>query len=345
MSSIIRPVKAAKLNFLLESHLPEAVWTFGGALRFDETLHIVTAQLNSVLPQRKPIRVAGCPACNWSLDWYRERRPMPLHVYADWLEKYAANNIGVLLTFDNPCISEDMLDDSYASALLNELVKRDRVHRNAVCVASDLLAAHIRSRYRKLPLICHPNRLIMEQSRRAPALYDKLTEQYDRVCLHPADASRPSIFTAITHPERFDIIINDSLPRNSALRREHLRVLADIRKAPYDMDLCRRRTALAERDNWHTVTKDTLRQKVSCNLTRTESAALYAAGYRSFIIQASQFRNEMTLLWDIFTCILDSRPDISNKTALIASSIMSAMGAPKGELPSGLKSFSFTNYE
>lgn len=345
MSSIIRPVKASELNFLLESYLPEAVWTFGGALRFDRTLNTITTQLSNLLPQRKPIRVAGCPACNWSLDWYQERRPMPLHVYTDWLEKYAADSIGVLLTFDNPCISEDMLEDSYANTLLDELYKRDRVHRNAVCVASDLLAAHIRSRYPKLPLFCHPNRLIMEPARRTPALYNKLAEQYNRVCLHPADASRPAIYTAINHPERFDIIINDSLPRNSALRREHLKVLADIRKAPYNVNLCLRRTTLAERDNWHTVTKDALRQKASCNLTRTESSALYAAGFRSFVIQASQFRNEMTLLWDIFACILDSRPDISNKTALIASSIMSAMGAPKGELPSGLKAFSFSNYE
>ena len=53
----------------------------------------------------------------------------------------------------------------------------------------------------------------------------------------------------------------------------------------------------------------------------------------------------MTLLWDIFACILDYSPELNNKAALIASAIMAAFGAPKNIMSSGLRDFSFTNYE
>ena len=141
------------------------------------------------------------------------------------------------------------------------------------------------------------------------------------------------------------MVVNDPLPRNSALRREHLRLLSEIRKDPYNADLCLRRAQMVERDGWHVVDASALRQKATCNLTRNETAALFAAGFRHYIVQGNQFRNEMTLLWDIFRCTLDYGPQLSNKSALIASSVMAAFGTPKSELPSGLKTFKFTNYE
>lgn len=345
MSSIIRPITVDDIRFMVDQHLPEAVWTFGGALRFDTSLDIIIRNLDRSFPLRKPGRVAGCPACKWSLDWYTERRPMSMTHYGAAIDNYAAQSVGVVLTFDNPYISEDMLNDSYANALLTELYKRDRIHLNAVCVASDLLADHIRKLYPRLPLYSHANRVIAERSKRTADLYNKLAERYDRVCLHPVDGTKPAIYTAINKSENFDIIINDPLPRTAALRREHLMLLAEIRRDPYNADLRQRRISLIERDGWHHITRDALRQKYSCNLTREESAALYAAGYRSFIVQASQFRNEMTLLWDIFQCTLDYSPTLNNKSALIASSVMSAFGAPEADLPSGLRQFSFTNYE
>ena len=345
MSSTIPPVTAKDLQFMVEHHLPEASWTIGGALRFDDSLGIILACMAKDFPLRKPARVAGCPACKWSLDWYTERRPMGLSTYAETLERYAAQSIGVVLTFDNPFVPEEMLQDSYANTLVSELYKRDRVHRNSICVASDLLAAHIRRICPKMPLIAHPNRAICERNKRSAAFYNKLLQQYDHVCLHPVDATRPAIYTAIAEPARCSIIVNDPLPRNSAVRRDHLRLLADIRLDPYNADLSRRRTALVERDGWHTVSRTELRQLATCNLSRQETAALYAAGFRSYIVQGSQFRNEMTLLWDIFACMLDYSPELSNKAALIASACMSNFGKPRYELPSGLRDFSFTNYE
>lgn len=331
--------------FMVENHLPKTQWTFGGAFRYDNSLTVLIDTISKNFPLRKPFSVAGCPACKWSLDWYAERRPMSLPTFVAAIEKYASLNVGVMLTFDNPFITDDMLGDSYCASLVNELYRCDRVRKNCVCVASDRLAARIREICPKLMVCCHPNRLIVEQSRRTPALYNKLADMYTNVCLHPVDATRPSIFTQLEHPEYFSIVVNDPLPRNSALRREHLRLLADIRKDPYNADLCYRRAQMVERDGWHTVDASTLRQKASCNLTRNETAALYDAGFRHYIVQGNQFRNEMTLLWDIFRCTLDYGPELSNKSSLIATSVMAAFGAPQNEMPSGLKAFQFKNYE
>ena len=228
---------------------------------------------------------------------------------------------------------------------MKELYNRDRIRKNAVCVASDALAAKLRAELPKLKIHCHVNRLVMEKSKRSAALYNKLAAQYDRVCLHPADAVKPGIINALENKEKFDIVINDSCLRTCPVRREHTALLADMRRAPYDTELMRRRSDLISRVACQKTNPAELQQKASCNLTREEACALYAAGFRSFIIQAQQFRNEMTLLWDIFHCMLDYSPELCNKAALIASSGMAEFGKASSDLPSGLRQFSFTNYE
>jgi hypothetical protein len=274
-----------------------------------------------------------------------QRRPIAFNAYCNALEAYAKQNVGVILVFDNPNLSEAELNDSYCLGLVQELYNRDRVRKNAVCVASDALAARLRAALPKLRIHCHLNRLVMEKGKRTPALYNKLATQYDRVCLHPADAVKPSITSALENKEKFDIVFNDSCLRTCPVRREHLSLLADMRREPYNTELMRRRSDLIARVACQKMAPAALAQKASCNLTRDEATALYEAGFRSFIIQAQQFRNEMTLLWDIFHCMLDYSPELCNKAALIASSGMAEFGKASSDLPSGLRQFSFTNYE
>lgn len=338
-------VTADQLKFMAEHYLPEARWTLGGAFRFDSSLRIINEFLAHSFPLRRPERAAGTPPCKWSLDWFAQRRPYDLATYGKMLDSYANKNFGVTLVFDNPYITEDMLHDGYANALVNEFYRRDRIRKNAICVASDLLAAFLRQRFPKLPVFCHANRLATESRKRTASLYNKLAHQYDRVCLHPSDAVRPFLYAAIDEPDRFDIIINDPCLRSCPVRRDHIRMLADMRQDPYDMEPMSRRARLIDRNACHDVDASRLKQKATCNLTRKEATALYAAGYRSFIVQSSQFRNEMTFLWDIFHCMLDNSPEISNKNALVTASAIAMLSLPKQKLASGLCGFSFSNYE
>ena len=342
----ITPEQAiANLQFLTRDYMPQATWTVGGALRFDKSLQILNKFLTEMVALRRFHHVAGAPPCAWSLDWFVQRRPIAYDTYCNALETYARQDTGVILVFDNPNLTEQELADPYGLSLVHELHNRDRIRKNAVCVASDALAARLRAEIPSLRIHCHPNRLVMEKGKRTPALYNRLATQYDRVCLHPADAVKPGIVNAIENPARFDVIMNDSCLRTCPVRREHTALLADMRRAPYDTELMRRRSDLIARVGCQKTTPGELCQKASCNLTRDEATALYAAGFRSFIIQAQQFRNEMTLLWDIFQCMLDHSPEICNKAALIASSGMAEFGKASEELPSGLRQFSFTNYE
>ena len=342
----ITPEQAlANLQFLTRDYMPQASWTVGGALRFDKSLQTINQFLTDMVALRRFDCVAGAAPCLWSLDWFVQRRPLAFDAYCNALETYAQQNTGVTLVFDNPNLSAQELEDPYGLSLVRELYNRDRLRKNAVCVANDALAARLRAEIPSLRIHCHPNRLVMEKGKRTPALYNKLASQYDRVCLHPADAVKPGITSAIENKARFDIIMNDPCLRTCPVRREHTALLADMRRAPYDTELMRRRSDLISRVGCQKTTPGELCQKASCNLTREEATALYDAGFRSFIIQAQQFRNEMTLLWDIFQCMLDYSPEICNKAALIATSGMAEFGKPAEVLPSGLRQFSFTNYE
>ena len=336
---------AEKLRELTANYLPDASWTIGGAFRFDSSVQVILSALSNFFPLRKPNRVAGTVPCAWSLDWFVQRRPIPMAEYSQLLENYAKQNIGVLLVFDNPFITADLLEDTYALTLVDELYKRDRARKNAVCVASDLLADHLRARLPHLSIVCHPNRLVNEPNRRTAQLYNKLLQKYTRVILHPADAVRPAIYSAIAEPARLEVVMNDPCHRTCPVRREHMRLLAEMRRTPYNTQLMAQRESLITRNGCHKLDPKALSQKLSCNLTRDEAQALHDAGIRSFIIQGNQFRNEMTLLWDIFQCLLDYSPDIDNKAAVIATSIMAQFGAPSNSMPSGLRKFSFTNYE
>ncbi len=333
------------LRFLVEQDMPEALWTVGGAMRYDRSLLAIANFFTRSLGVRRINNVAAVIPCRWSLDWFVQRRPMGLAEYSALLENYAHAGIGVTLVFDNPFIREEELEDAYALRLVQELYKRDRVRRNAVCVASDLLAARLRAVVPHLPLHCHMNRLVVEQGRRTAALYNKLAGQYNRVCLHSADAAKTSVIAAIAEPARFDVIMNDPCLRTCPVRGEHLRLLAAMRREPYAVDAMRQRSELISRAGCHRVDAATLHQKTTCNLTREEAHALYASGFRSFVVQSQQFRNEMTLLWDIFQCLFHATPELCNKMALIATSAMAEVRPTPCSVPSGLRAFSFTNYE
>lgn len=333
------------LEFLVRDYLPGSRWTIGGAFRFDSSVLEMANFLNNFVLVRTVDCVAGTPACAWSLDWFVERRPMGLQDFTAAVEAYAKADIGVMLVFDNPCITPDLLSDTYGAALLETLYRCDRVRKNSVCVASDALADAIRNTFPKFPVHCHVNRLVMEPRKRTAALYNELAQRYKRVCLHPQDAVRPSITSGIAEPARFDVVMNDPCLRTCPVRREHMKLLAEMRRNPYDMSLCTRRSSLIERTGCHQVDAGRLTQKRSLSLTRQEATALCQAGFRSFIVQGNQFRNEMTLLWDIFECMLDHSPELINKAALITSSATAQFGMAKPKLPSGLRTFSFSNYE
>ncbi len=334
-----------KLSFLIANDMPAARWTVGGAMRYDRSLMAIAGFLTRNLGVRGISTAGAVIPCRWSLDWFAQRRPVPMAEYTAALEQYARAGLGVTLVFDNPFVRDEELEDPYALQLVQELYKRDRVRQNAVCVASDRLAERLRALAPRLPIHCHMNRLVVEKGRRTAALYNRLAEQYASVCLHPADAVKPALIASLASPGRMAAVMNDPCLRTCPARAEHLRLLATIRRDPYGVEPMRQSSELISRVGCRTIDAATLQQKATCNLTRAEAHALYAAGVRSFIVQSQQFRNEMTLLWDIFRCLFDATPEICNKVALIAFSAMGEVRPLPKAVPSGLRAFSFTQQE
>ncbi len=346
--SNISPQEALeKLSYLTHDYMPDSYWTVGGAFRYDRSLFALIQFMRENVGVRVIGRVMGAVPCLWSLDWCVQRRPVGASVYVATLEEYVKAKVGVELVFDNPFISDEDLNDPYALFLVKELARLNKDRRHSIAVANDKLAAHLRKIAPELPIHCHVNRLVMEPMgrTRTTALYNKLLEYYNRVCLHPADAVKPSIFTAITTPQRIDVVLNDPCLRTCPARREHLKILAAMRRAPYDVRNMQQRSDLLNRIGCHRVNPAALHQKAICALTKDESRALYDAGYRMFLIQSQQFRNELTLLWDTLHCMFDATPELSCRVALIAASAMAFPRDGGRGLNSGLKGFSFTNYE
>lgn len=326
------------LEHIVSDHLPHAGWMVEGAFRFDQHLLMLLSFLAQYYPPRQITRALGAPPCAWSLDLYGRRQPMSMDTCTQVFSVYAQVKVGVVLEFDNPLVPAEALEDAFGHRLVQMCLSPtyNTTGRNAVCVASEELAAVLRERYPGLPLICHQNRLIMAMAKRTPAFYEKLGEAYREIILHPRDAVNAALLAQLKQPWKYIAVLNDPVPRNYAARRELLQMLAEQRRRPWDIALDEAKDALATRTGLFSPAG-------SCNLTRDEESALYGVGVRSFLLQSFMFRNELTLFWDMFYHLFRTRPEYSGEAALIASAAMAHLRESVDDLPSGLKNFNFAD--
>lgn len=326
------------MEHVISDHLPQAGWMVEGAFRFDQHLLTLLSFMAQYYPPRQVTRALGAPPCAWSLDLYGRRMPMNTQTCAHVLSVYAQVQVGVVLAFDNPLVAAEDLEDTLGHRLVQLLLtpQYNPTGRNAVCVASEALAAVLRERYPGLPLICHQNRLIMAAVKRTPGFYEKLGESYREIILHPRDAVNAEFISRLKQPWKYIAVMNDPVPRNYAARRELLQMVAEQRRRPWDAALDEAKDALASRTGVFATTG-------SSNLTREEESTLYNAGVRSFMLQSFAFRNELTLFWDMFYHMFRTQPEYAGEAALIASAGMAYIRENVDDVPSGLKLFNFAD--
>ncbi len=327
----------ADYHYLIADHMPEAQFHAGGAFRFDTLLLSLYSYLNTHIKIRRLSRVFGTMPCLWSLDWHHGKGSALEDVeFCRMLDIYAVNKLPVTLVFDNPFVSEEMLDDAYCLGLVEELIRRDKLGQASVCVANDKLREQLKSKHPKLSIIAHPNRVIVEMQKRDAALYNKLLGQYEQVGLHPADAVKSSLTSGISDKHRIFITLNDSCLRTCPVRRNHLQALAKMRMQPYV--------------NTHRISEADLVNKVGCkqlknvmnqsgNLSRASMAQLYEQGYRQFIFQAQTLKSPYTLAYDFLGGLFTVAPEHSHQVATIKSNMLSALSVPVRQLKSGVISF------
>lgn len=317
-------------------HARGASWMVGGLFRYDAHLLTLVNFLATYYPARAVGRVAGVPPCAWTLEQRGRLRPIvELWRYEAVLRSFAEARVGVVAVFDNPSPEPSSFDDPYAHELVRRLLMPEfnPTQRNAVCVACDALAAHLRELYPRLTIICHPNRLIVGAEKRTPEFYETLEKKYNLIILHPRDAVQATVFGGLKHVGRYMAVLNDPTPRNTPTRRDRLRVLAELHRRPWDSSLHRSLVRMDQQSAGGVGSP-------TCNLTQDEEAALYAAGIRAFVIQSSLLRNELTLWYDMLYHMLRTTPELTNKAALIASAALAYIRPEEDDIPTGLSLFS-----
>lgn len=328
-------------RFLVDDYLPEAQFWVGGGLRFDALMLSLKSYMHEHIRVRQLNQVMGVMPCRWSLSWHRNQSQINDSDFCRLLEIYAANSIAFTLCFDNPFITDEMLEDPYGLGLVQELIKRDRLNKNTLCVANDKLRARIKKEHPKLKIIAHPNRIIIEQQRRTAKLYKQLLGQYDMVALHPSDGGRAEILSGIAQGDSGDekriiITTNDPCLRTCPARREHLQALAGMREQPYH--------------NIHRVAEAQIVDKVGCKkldnimsqsamMSYDQKRKAYELGYRHFAFQAQRHLSPFTLASDVLNGIFTKAPEYSNKVATVTANVLSALSMSGRQQKSGMLKF------
>ncbi len=308
--------------------LTDAQWIIGGGLRFDEELMALHEYLKQYLAPRQLRHITATPPSLWSIDWLGQRSLIPDTPLVKRIRKYNAAGIAVSLVFDNAFIPEQHLDDDYGIGLVHELSQSSL---NSLWIASDTLRDHLRQHFPRLPLYAHPNRIYTERQKRSASLYQKLSEHYDRVALHPRDATRAEIYTPLAaEAARYIIIANDRCIATCPLRREHLQQLALRREQPYQSAARLAIHELQQRNGCQSVIH-TLQGKRG-NLSQSQLSNLYELGYRHFAILDEKMRSAADLFHDLFHFSLNQSHEIQHIRATLVSSLY-AFCAAMGNAP------------
>lgn len=332
-------------DFLKNENYPEAIWNLGGAFRHDELLCLILKQINGHLNKLVNLsEVNGSLPCLWSLEWYQDPIPLSPQKIIEILEKYAVQNLGVILNLNNPLINETHLNDIMGTLLLTHLFQHDRCRKNGVSVASSQLGAHINSKFPKLALHAHVNLIIAEEGQGNADYYNKLAEKYQRVAVHPDDAINAEFMSRLENKDRFEITLNDTCLQGCPCRKEHMETLGRIRMEPWNLALPAYRHDLLNKVNCEEVSLPEKNSRRPLLLTNNEIKTLYDMGYRRFRIQNESLRNEVSLAWQIIHALFTNRPELQNKVALAASACMILRKKTYTDPPSGLTDFNFSSY-
>lgn len=333
-------------DFLANAAFPDAVWSIGGALLYDNAVIEFLKFVRSEVPVIRVRDVFGAPPCAWTLDWYSTRRLIPPGDFAAAVKKITELQVDFSLDFDNPFITEEELSDIVGNTFLRSLESSRTAH---VYAASDLLAAHLRKHFPKLKIHAGINKSVAENAQGNLEYYCRSAEKFETTVLHPndvIDAAFLEQLVARVPAEKFEIVVNDSCLRNCPVRREHLEVLSRIRRAPWDASWLQQRHALLGRAACENVVADPKNPAGKASiLSREEWKNAYALGFRNFKIQAEKLRSELAFFWEAGTWMLSDAPEFWHKKSAFMASAVNNIRIPEPVLKNGTSAFVLRKYE
>lgn len=333
-------------NFLVPPAFPEAHWSLGGALLYDNALVEFLKFVNSEIPALRVRDAFGAPPCTWTLDWYSTRPLVPPGNFSDAVKRILEQKIAFTLDFDNPFIEESMLTDVVGNTLLQSVAKLPKMRVN---VASDLLAEHIRKAFPQAEICAGANKVIAENGQGNLEYYVQAAAKFKNVTLHPADAVNPEFLEQLAtriSPEQCEIVINDTCLRCCTARKEHLEILAKIRRAPWDAALLQQRHAVLGKVGCENVSATPPNPDfIASILSREEWSRAYALGFRNFKVQAEKLRSEIAFFWELGTWMLSDAPEVWHKKFAFMASAVNNITLPTPVLKTGTRAFVLRKYE
>ena len=330
---------------------PNASWTLGGAFLYDNALKHFVRYANSFVKSMHVNCISGAPVCLWTLDWFASRplsAPLPI---VNTIKEHLSHRVAFQFDFDNPFLTEEDCADSVGNIFLSVMTTMPGGNV-FVCVASDVLADYIRAKFPQLKLIAGENRAVVQNARGNVDYYKKALEKFERVIVHPLDATDAPFLKKLINKEgvpaeRLEVSVNDTCLRGCPLRVEHLRALAEKRKFPYDGERLKNLKSILAQAHCDDVTPDGPKTLGECAavLTRDEVRALAELGIVHFRIQAKKLRNELTYIWQLGEWLVSDDPALWHKKAAFINGAAVDLVCPESRVKSGLNPFVKRKYE
>ena len=140
-----------ELSAVLNHNCPEATWTVPTLFKNEQVFIGLVSNLSETFGIRLPIRsVYGNYPVMWNGGKSNMREYITIGDTQDSFEMnfdlYRMNQMNVDISFNNPLIEKEHLEDVACNYLLEVLTGQDNPN-NGVIVASDVLSDHIRKKY------------------------------------------------------------------------------------------------------------------------------------------------------------------------------------------------------
>jgi len=223
--------KIPDLKNVLNQNWPDATWTVPALFNNEQAVVGLLSEIKKTFGVTLPIRsVYGSYPVMWNGGKSNLRKYTTIGNTRDSFEMnfdlYRMNRIDIDVSFNNPLIEEEHLNDEACNYLLEILSGTDNPD-NGVIVASDVLSDYIRKKYPNLKQIvdCIKPELdfpTADGKKRTVEYYTELSNRYDLVVVHPDDNLDKDLLEGLSkNYQKYIILVNESCTTGCEARDLH----------------------------------------------------------------------------------------------------------------------------
>lgn len=291
-------------NSILNTHWPDAQWDVSGAFVNDRELLIFHDFFLKTAGIKLLTLVHGSPLFLWNSGRVTPRAACTPEQMRNAARAYTRRGIAVDLTFSNHLLREEHLSNPLGNSLLELFEKNNPSGNNGVICASDALFEHVGKNFPTLKRVASILKVTLENGRGNADYYRRLAERFDKVMIHPDDATNFALLEQLEEKSRYEILVNEYCIRGCKIRSRHYKYLSSLA-----LDYFGHTDAKFEElhrgngcSDLHVLVGDPVRNVAA--LTLEEFSRLYALGFRKFKVQGRGAGNAAGMLLDLLRLTL-----------------------------------------